>query len=369
MGKIDTKALFGLVIVVLGVALITYLSVSEDHPVQKPVVNTHIDIMDETEKSKSYPPAVEIVSPSGFINTDGLTIKENIGKKVILVDFWTYSCINCQRTQPYLNQWQEKYKDKGLFIIGVHTPEFEFEKDITNVKNAVREAGIEYPVVLDNDYATWRAYQNNYWPRKYLIDIDGYIIYDHIGEGSYEQTEMKIQELLEERSAKLQLDQNIETSIEIPEGVEEVDFGDSRTPEIYFGSDRNSYLGGGKAGIAGIQDFVGPTNPQANLLYFDGKWKINPEFAQNLENGGRIIIKYNSKKVFLVASSEKGVTLELKIDGEKVIEMAGSDVSEGTLVVQEERLYRLIENDQHGEHVLEIIIDRPGLKAFAFTFG
>src|SRR3989344_3502091 len=149
-----------------------------------------------TSVPKNYPRARDLVSPEGYINTDNITLAELVGKKVILVDFWTYSCINCQRTQPYLNAWYEKYRAAGLEIIGVHTPEFEFEKNYENVKRAVEKAGIKYPVVQDNDYATWQAYGNRYWPRKYLIDIDGYIVYDHIGEGGYEETERKIQELL-----------------------------------------------------------------------------------------------------------------------------------------------------------------------------
>jgi len=147
-------------------------------------------------KAKKYKPAQEISTPDGFVNTDSISIGELIGKKVILVDFWTYSCINCQRTTPYLNAWYEKYHDQGLEIIGLHTPEFEFEKDYNNVKAAVEKFGIKFPVVLDNDYSTWAAYRNQYWPRKYLIDIDGYIVYDHIGEGAYDETEAKIQEAL-----------------------------------------------------------------------------------------------------------------------------------------------------------------------------
>ena len=154
------------------------------------------------DKPQRYQLAKEITTPDGFINTDGkpITINSLIGKKVILVDFWTYSCINCQRTTPYLNTWYEKYKEKGFVIIGVHTPEFEFEKDYNNVKAAVEKAGIKFPIVLDNDYSTWAAYQNRYWPRRYLIDIDGYIVYDHIGEGAYEETEEKIKQALAELS-------------------------------------------------------------------------------------------------------------------------------------------------------------------------
>ena len=163
------------------------------------------------EKDRLYQVAKEITTPDGFINTgqnlDGsakpISIGEFVGSKVVLVDFWTYSCINCQRTTPYLNAWYQKYKDEGLVIIGLHTPEFEFEKIYQNVLEATKSMEIKYPVVLDNDYSTWNAYRNRFWPRKYLIDINGYIVYDHIGEGKYEETEKKIQEALAERKVVL----------------------------------------------------------------------------------------------------------------------------------------------------------------------
>src|SRR3989344_2128687 len=148
------------------------------------------------DKTKRYEQAKEITTPDGFINSEPFKLADFVGKKVILLDIWTYSCINCQRTIPRINEWQEKYADKGLLIVGLHTPEFEFEKDIANVREAVKKFGIKYHVVLDNDYSTWRAYRNQYWPRKYLIDIDGFIVYDHIGEGGYAETERKIQEAL-----------------------------------------------------------------------------------------------------------------------------------------------------------------------------
>lgn len=168
-------------------------------------------VLDIGEKEKLYPVAKEISTPDGFINTgqnlDGsakpISIGEFVGKKVVLVDFWTYSCINCQRTTPYLNAWYQKYKDEGLVIIGLHTPEFEFEKIYENVLEATKSMEIKYPVVLDNDYSTWHAYRNRFWPRKYLIDINGYIVYDHIGEGKYEETEKRIQEALAERKVVL----------------------------------------------------------------------------------------------------------------------------------------------------------------------
>jgi len=150
-------------------------------------------------KEAEFTRAAEIVAPTGFINTDGITIGENVGEKVVLVEFWTYSCYNCQNAQPYINSFHEKYADDGLLVIGVHRPEFEFEQDYASVEAAVREAGIEYPVVLDNDAATWDAYDNRYWPAWYLIDADGFVRYKHFGEGAYEETEAKIRSLLEEK--------------------------------------------------------------------------------------------------------------------------------------------------------------------------
>ncbi|MGI9050684.1 MAG: redoxin domain-containing protein [Rubrobacteraceae bacterium] len=150
-------------------------------------------------KEADYPRAKEITDPAGFINTSGVSIKGSRGK-VILLDFWTYSCYNCQHTQPYLNDWHKKYADKGLLIIGVHKPEFEFEKDPANVEAAVKEAKIHYPVVLDNHDGTWNAYNQLYWPTMYLIDANGFVRYKHIGEGSYGETEAKIKELLAEKN-------------------------------------------------------------------------------------------------------------------------------------------------------------------------
>ncbi len=151
------------------------------------------------KKEEEHQRAQEISNPSGFVNTDGFSVKEAAGEKVVLLEFWTYTCFNCQNVQPHINAWHDEYADEGLQVVGVHTPEFGFEKEYANVEAAVREAGIEYPVVLDNAYATWNAYDNRYWPAMYLIDADGFVRYKHFGEGAYGETEKKIQELLAER--------------------------------------------------------------------------------------------------------------------------------------------------------------------------
>ena len=303
-------------------------------------------------KSKQYELAKEITTPDGFINTEGesITVNELVGKKVILIDFWTYSCINCQRTTPYLNAWYEKYKDKGFVIIGVHTPEFQFEKDYNNVKTAVEKFGIKFPVVLDNDYSTWIAYKNQYWPRKYLIDIDGYVVYDHIGEGAYEETEKKIQEALSERQALLgesgTISQPLTKEISAQSGA--------KSPETYFGSARETR--------------------QKNLLFPNSSWNIEPEFAQNNSANASIIYTYTARDVFFVAEADMETVVEVLRDGNPLGSEAGTDIiktSDGKsiLKIKEARLYKIIQGDKSETHKLELRIQKPGLKAFTFTFG
>lgn len=319
------------------------------------------------KKEAKYPTAKELVAPSGFLNaTDELTIQSLIGKKVILVDFWTYSCINCQRTTPYLNSWYDKYRDQGLEIIGVHTPEFEFEKDHANVQRAIERYGIAYPVVQDNDYGTWRAYGNRYWPRKYLIDIDGFIVYDHIGEGAYEETERKIQQLLGERMTRLG------EAGSIAQDVTEVnaDSLKSRSPEIYFGASRNNYLGQGDAGVVGVQTFTEPSRVRANALYLSGEWDIQSEYARSLSGNAKITFRYQASDVFFVAHSANGAKLRVLVDGEPVpSHLAGSDVQDGIITVTDSDLYKAIETTEYAEHTMELIVEEGEVEVFTFTFG
>lgn len=322
------------------------------------------------EKSKEYPRAKEITYPSGYINTEPLTIKSLIGKKVVLIDFWTYSCINCQRTTPYLNAWYLKYKDLGLEIVAPHTPEFDFEKDPVNVKKAVEKFGIKYPVVQDNDYGTWNAYANRYWPRKYLIDIDGFIVGDHIGEGGYEETERQIQEALRERARVLGLNITIPSDIVNPSNAIAVDTAKVDSPETYFGFGRNQNLGNGKVGEPGTQKFTLPTSFERNKLYLSGVWNITTEYAENKESTAKIIYKFKAKNVYFVASSLEGVSAKILIDGKVAGKNRGVDVSsDGTVLIKDNRLYHLVEESDYSEHIIEIIIDKGSLQAFTFTFG
>ncbi|HEY4510442.1 MAG TPA: redoxin family protein [Candidatus Paceibacterota bacterium] len=307
----------------------------------------------------NFPRAKEIAKPFGFINTPPIKLSDLVGKKIILIDFWTYSCINCVRTIPYLNAWYEKYKDKGFVILGVHTPEFEFEKDYNNVSEAVKKFGIQYPVVLDNDYGTWNAYGNLYWPREYLIDIEGYIVHDHIGEGGYVATEGAIQEALEERMRVLNESGEVAKDTAKPIGAGSVEFDKVKSPEIYFGSARNSLLGNGAPNASGEQTFEAPAEVKKNTLYLSGRWSFSGEYAESRTREAKIVFRYEAKNVYLVGSSENGVNLKVLRDGKEV----------KSIEVKNEELYRLIDGTDYGEHTLEVIIQNPGLRVFTLTFG
>jgi thiol-disulfide isomerase/thioredoxin len=330
----------------------------------------------KAEKAMKYGFAREIVSPAGFINVPNITIAEHIGRDVILVDFWTYSCINCQRTLPYLNAWHQKYKDKGLVIIGVHSPEFAFEKRYENVLAAVGKFGVRYPVVLDNEFGTWQAYRNRYWPRKYLIDSDGYIVYDHIGEGAYGETERRIQELLEERARALGL--QVDVPKDLVAGLGKPPPAFPLSPEVYFGAARNRYLANGVPFQRGLQSLREPSRIHVNELNLVGDWEFDDEFAENKAAGARVLFQYDAKDVFLVAEARAddpdGVRIRIRRDGQDTGDWAGADVVQedgaSFVTVKESVLYRLVQDKGgYGTHLLEIIAEEPGLRAFTFTFG
>ncbi len=318
------------------------------------------DTLDKNvDKEKKFKKAPELSSIDGFINTDGkpITLAELKGK-VVLLDIWTYSCINCQRTIPYINDWYAKYKDQGLVIIGLHTPEFSFERVQSNVEKAVEKFGIKYPVVLDNDYSTWQALGNQFWPRKYLIDIDGYIVYDHIGEGNYKETEQAIQKALKERVDKMGVDMKVPEGISEPSNVVSFNQNKVKSPEVYFGSARNEYLGNGKSNISGEQIFSFPFFRLQNRLYLEGTWNIDPEYAEN-KTASSVFFEYDAKNVYMTAGSVEGVEIEIYKD----------DTLVKKITIKDEQLYPLIEDNKYGKHTLKIKILKAGLRAFTFTFG
>ncbi len=301
----------------------------------------------------------ELSSIDGYINTEGVPLTLNDLKgKVVLLDIWTYSCINCQRTIPYLNAWYEKYKDQGLVIVGLHTPEFAFEKNKKNVENAVEKFGIKYPVVLDNDYSTWKALGNQFWPRKYLVDIDGYIVYDHIGEGAYDETEKEIVKALKERAERIGSSTEELKGTATPKNVVSVDMSQVKSPEIYFGSARNNNLANGSQGKTGQQSMTIPIVRTENKVYLGGTWNFVDEYAENT-TASSVVFSYNAKNVYMTAGSKDGVEVEIYID----------EVFVKKILIQDQTLYTLIEGESYGPHVLKIIIPSAGLQAFTFTFG
>ncbi len=324
-------------------------------------VNDDGSFLTLAEKEKKFEQAPDISTPDGFINTGGspINISDYRGKKVVLLDIWTYSCINCQRTIPYLNEWYKKYEDQGLVIIGLSTPEFSFEKVQANVEKAVAELGIKYPVVLDNDFSTWNAYGNQYWPREYLIDIDGFIVHDHAGEGEYDVTEKAIQDALKERDARLGVADTMPTGVVDPKNKVAIDMSSIASPETYFGSERNEYLANGQIGPNGKQTLVIPERLDMNNLYLGGTWDFAPEYAENTTADARVAYVYNAKNVYMVASSDEGSDVDVYLDGKFL----------KTITIKDEKLYTIVEGASYGKHNLELRIKKPGLKAFTFTFG
>jgi thiol-disulfide isomerase/thioredoxin len=324
------------------------------------------------DQKEGYSPAKEIVDPTGFMNVSStFTLASLIGKKVILLDFWTYSCINCIRTIPHLNAWQNTYANDGLEIVGMHTPEFEFEKDITNVRAAVSQYSIQYPVVLDSNYGTWNAYGNLYWPEEYLIDMAGYVVHRGIGEGDYDGTESNIRSLLKERATVLGLP--APQFAGFAPVVAQVPSGGAMSPETYFGAARNQYLANGTASSLGMQTLTTPQSPALNSLYPGGTWNFAGQYATTAGAGAKVVYKYQAAKVFFVAASATGASMTIQVlqDGKPITPAAsGSDVKNGILTVGPSRLYNIVDNpDGVGVHTLELIINSPGLQAYTFTFG
>ena len=213
-------------------------------------------------------------------------------------------------------------------------------------------------MVLDNDFSTWKAYKNQYWPRKYLIDIDGYIVYDHAGEGQYNEAEVAIQKALRERIDRLKMNIAVSSNISRPSGVISVDSGKVKSPEVYFGSARNEYLENGRAGISGEQIFSLPQEISFNNLYLEGTWNLTSEYAEN-KNTSSIIFNYEARNVYMTAGSTLGVEVEIYKD----------DIFIKKITIKDETLYSIIEDADYGKHTLKIKIPREGLKAFTFTFG
>jgi thiol-disulfide isomerase/thioredoxin len=306
-----------------------------------------------------------------WLNSPRLTAQSLRGK-VVLVDFWTYSCINCIRALPYVRGWAGKYKDHGLLVIGVHAPEFAFEKDPQNVTQAVKDLGVDYPVALDNDYAIWKAFGNEYWPAHYFIDPQGHIRHHHFGEGGYKESEDVIRQMLADAGQK-----------DLPGGYVQPDTqgalaaasGDAvRSPETYVGYARAENFVGGDLAHDEPRTYRAPGTLMANQWALDGRWSVGDENARLDSPDGRIVYRFRGRDLHLVLApgrDGKPVRFRVLIDGKAPGADRGMDIDAGgNGTVTEQRLYQLVRLvNGSGERTFEITFLDPGVQAYAFTFG
>jgi cytochrome c biogenesis protein CcdA/thiol-disulfide isomerase/thioredoxin len=315
-----------------------------------------------------------------WLNTPPLT-KDALRGKVVLVDVWTYSCINCLRTLPYLKTWAQKYRDQGLVVIGVHAPEFAFERNIDNVKKATHDLGIDYPVAIDNNYAIWRALNNQYWPAHYFVDVRGNIRYHHFGEGDYAHSEHVIQQLLAEAGHGAPPAPAIAMSAKNGNdatgqgAMMQADNADMRSPETYVGYERaEQFMSPGGQAPDRIRDYAAPKALDVNDWGLGGAWKVGAEHA-TLEGGsGRIVYRFHARDLHLVLGPSKDgkpIRFRVRLDGAAPGASHGSDIqADGSGTVKEQRLYQLVRQaGPVADRTFTIEFLDPGVEAYAFTFG
>ncbi|AXL50867.1 Redoxin domain protein [Paraburkholderia caffeinilytica] len=310
-----------------------------------------------------------------WLNSPSLTVQDLRGK-VVLVDFWTYSCINCLRSLPYVKAWAQKYKDQGLVVIGVHAPEFAFERNIDNVKKAVHDLGVDYPVAIDNNYAIWRALNNQYWPAHYFVDGKGQIRYHHFGEGDYAESEKVIQELLTEAGHANASKVAIGIGGTGAQGVQAAaDNADMQSPETYIGYERaENFTSPGGAAEDKVHTYTAPSQPAVNDWGLAGAWNVGAEHATLAAASGRIVYRFHARDLHLVlgpGKDGKPVRFRVSVDGAAPGAAHGTDVAaDGSGTVTEQRLYQLVrQTGDVADHTFSIEFLDPGVQAYAFTFG
>lgn len=309
---------------------------------------------------------------TAWLNSPPLA-REDLRGKVVLVDFLTYTCINWQRSQPYVRAWAEKYKDHGLVVIGVHTPEFPFEREIANIGPGLAAYRVHYPVAVDNDYGVWNAFRNRYWPAIYIADASGSIRFHHFGEGEYERTERAIQELL--RDAGRSGFPTDLAQVDARGSEVEADWANLRSPEAYLGRDRGQGFSSPGGMVAGRSHrYAAPRSLALNRWALAGEWTIHPGFAKLDQPNGRIAYRFHARDLHLVmgpVTRGSAVRFRVLVDGQPPGDGHGTDVDEhGIGAVSEPRLYQLIR--QAGpvkDRTFEIEFLDPGIEAYAFTFG
>ena len=366
--EIRTGLILG-IIIAAGLGIMGMIFSTLDQDVQSSTTFTEIDSLSKIDKS-GFKKAPDLRGIAHYLNTTPEELSKEIEGKVVLYDIWTYSCINCIRTLPYITAWDDKYSEQGLLIIGVHSPEFEFEKDPENVKMSIQKHGIEYPVVMDNDMETWKAFENRYWPRKYIADHEGFIRYDHIGEGGYQESEKVIQKLLEERAFALGIQMASASSLV---DIKEFQHSMFRTPELYFGyhfAQNRNQLGSGEGFQPNrIVTYSVPEKIDLHKFYPVGEWKNYEDSMELISETGTIKLLYNAKEVNIV--TENDAELEIFLDTEPLPEKyAGNDIVDGNVLkVTEAGLYNIISSDDSSSHLIEIKIRGEGFQIFTFTFG
>jgi len=362
-------AIIIVIIIATGISIVSMALSTLDAPTLSSDKTGETKSLEKINKS-GFKMAPDLIGITYYLNTTPEELSKEIKGKVVLYDFWTYSCINCIRTLPYITAWNEKYSDQGLLIVGIHSPEFEFEKDPENVKMAIVKHGIDYPVVLDNDMKTWKAFENKYWPRKYIADYEGYLRYDHIGEGGYDETEKVIQKLLEERATALGIQTTTKTSLV---DIKEFEHSMFRTPELYFGykfaQNRNQL--GSEEGFQPEKtvSYSEPANIELHKFYPIGDWKNNEDSMELASETGSIKLQYNAKEVNIVTDND--AKLEIFLDGQPLpSEYHGRDItSNNILEVSEAGLYNIIKSENSSSHIVEIKVTGKGFQIFTFTFG
>jgi cytochrome c biogenesis protein CcdA/thiol-disulfide isomerase/thioredoxin len=341
-------------------------------PPSSPTVETGfvVDSALAANKKSPYPilgTMPEFTQVTIWLNSQPLT-NEGLRGKVVLIDFWTYSCINCIRTLPKVTRWDEKYRDQGLVIVGVHTPEFQFEKDVNNIKSAIARHQIKYPVAVDNEFGTWKAYHNQFWPAKYLIDAEGKLRLTHFGEGDEDEFERAIQSVLTE--AKL-----LHKPVEIDPLKKSVELFKIRSPETYVGYNRTSnFFSNEKIEPDQTINYTPPSSLRLNYWALGGTWKVIDEAAILQAPQGKIQFRFEAPKLNLVMKgSEKGIAAKIMIDGTPLPQnMRGVDVGpDGKVIIKDARLYNLITlpKDDDKEHLFEMIFENSNVELYAFTFG
>jgi cytochrome c biogenesis protein CcdA/thiol-disulfide isomerase/thioredoxin len=314
-----------------------------------------------------------LAGATGWLNSPPLDAPALRGK-VVLVDFWTYSCINCLRAMPYVREWAERYRDHGLVVIGVHAPEFAFERNLANVQRAVKDLKVTYPVAIDNDFAIWRGFNNKYWPAHYFIDAQGQIRAHHFGEGNYAQSEQIIRQLLREAGNTLPGD-DAPVAMALDGVARQADMDNLKSPETYLGHARaENFASPGGQRQDQPADYTVPATLQHNQWALAGRWTVGNEDARLETRGGRIAFRFHARDLHLVlAPGEDGkpVRFRVRIDGQPPGAAAGGDISaDGDGRVDENRLYQLIrQSGAVQERTFEIEFLDPGVHAYAFTFG